>query len=138
MKSQGTLVSAALAVIMSAAICFSEPETITKLSAAFSFPTTVGIAGNRSSLCAPASFLYNTQMNGKKLVSLSWSLPGAAKTGTISIFTVSGSKIKTFSITSPEGRVEWNVTEGKKVGKGVYFAAISYGTSKKNLKLVIN
>jgi hypothetical protein len=34
--------------------------------------------------------------------------------------------------------VEWDITGSKKVGKGVYFASISYGLSKKNLKLVIN
>jgi hypothetical protein len=138
MNSRGFAVPVTLAVCLSATLCFSAPETITKLSVPFSFPTTVGISGSRSFQTNNAAFLCDIRTNGKKIIELSWSLPSAAKNGTISIFSVSGSKIKTFSISSHEGKVEWDVTGSKKVGKGVYFASISYGPSKKNLKLIIN
>jgi hypothetical protein len=138
MKSQGLFVSGALAVFLGAALCFSAPETITKLSAPFSFPSTVGVAYRGSLPASGASFLYNTRITGKKVVELSWSLPGRANNGVISIFTVSGSKIKTFAITSQTGIVQWDISESKKVSKGVYFASMSFGSGKKNLKLVIN
>jgi hypothetical protein len=138
MNSLGCAVPVTLAVCLSAALCFSAPETITKLSAPFSFPTTVGISGSRSFQTTSAAFVSTIHTNGKKTVELSWSLPATAKNGTISIFSVTGSKVKFFSISSHEGKVEWDITGSKKVGKGVYFASITYGLSKKNLKLVIN
>lgn len=132
------MIRTTLAMITAAAFCFSAPETVVKMSAPFSFPATVGVLGGRMFRSSDAMFVCNTRLTGKKIVELSWSLPASAKYGTISIFTVSGSKIKTFSIGSPAGAVEWDITESKKIGKGVYFASISYGMSKKNLKLVIN
>jgi hypothetical protein len=138
MNSLGLAVRVALTVCLSVALCFSAPETITKLSASFSFPTTVGISGSRSYQTTGTAFVSNIRTNGKRTIDLLWSLPGAAKNGTISIFSVTGSKVKTFSISSPSGKVEWDMTGGNKIGKGVYFASINYGSSKKNLKLVIN
>jgi len=138
MKSHGLKLSAALVVFLSAGYCFSAPETVVKMSAPFSFPATVGVLGGRMFQSSHAIFVCTSRLTGRNIVELSWSLPPSAKYGTISIFTVSGSKIKTFSIGSPSGAVEWDITESKKIGKGVYFASISYGMSKRNLKLVIN
>ena len=138
MKSQGLMVSVALAVCLSASLCFSAPETIVKLSAQFSFPSSVGIFGYHSFQANNVSFLSNTQFNGKKAVEFSWSFPVAAKNGNISIFTVNGSKVKTFLITSQAGKLLWNFAESKKAGKGVYFATISYGPNRQNLKLFID
>ena len=138
MKSHGLMVSVALAVCLSAALCFSAPETIVKLSAQFSFPPSVGILCYHSFQANNVSFLSNTQINGKKAVEFSWSFPGAAKNGNISIFSMNGSKLKTFPVISQTGKVVWNFAESKKVGKGVYFASISYGSNKQNLKLFIN
>jgi hypothetical protein len=138
MNSLGCAVRVALMVCLSVALCFSAPETITKLSAPFSFPTSVGIFGTHLFQANKASFLSNTQLTGKKAIELSWAFPVAAKNGNISIFTVNGSKVKTFAITSQTGKVIWNFAESKKIGKGVYFAAISYGAGKQNLKLFID
>jgi hypothetical protein len=128
---------AMLAMFLSAALCFSAPETVVKLSAPFSFPAGVGISGNHL-FQNNVLFSCNSQINGKKTVELSWSLPAEAENGSISIFSMTGCKVKTFSISSHVGKVEWNIAGSKKIGKGVYFASISYGPSKKNLKLVIN
>jgi hypothetical protein len=136
MGKRGRMISVYLAVCLSVAVRFAAAETVVKSSAPFSFPITVGISGNNLLQSANEIFLYNSHMAGNKTVELSWSLPVMAKTGTISIFTVAGVKVKTFAITSRSGRVVWDLTQGR-IGKGVYCATISYGPSTKNLKLVI-
>lgn len=137
MNCRGLTVMATLAMFLPAALSFSAPETIVKLSAPFSFPAGVGISESPA-FQNNVLFSRASQLSGKKTIELSWSLPALAKSGSISIFSVTGSKIKTYSIASPAGKVEWDITGSEKVAKGVYFATISYGPSKKNLKLVIN
>ena len=112
-------------------------ETVVKNSAPFSFPMTVGVRWNSFSKAEVASFIQKFHNTGKKNIELSWSLPGKAGSGSISIFTMTGARIKTFPMASQEGSVTWNISSETKVANGVYFARLSNGVYNKNLKLFV-
>jgi hypothetical protein len=111
-------------------------ETVTKISAPFAFPTTSGVTGDRSFQSTKASFTCRTGFAGRSMIEFSWSLPGKAEKGSISVFTIAGSHIKTFSMTSQCGSVRWDLSASKKLARGIYIATLSYGIHKQNLKIV--
>jgi hypothetical protein len=111
-------------------------ETIVKNSKAFSFPATVGTRGGNVLQSKEAIFAGSANLEGRKIITLSWSLPVKASTGSIAIFTLSGAKIKFFQISSPQGYVNWDVSGAGRTGNGIYFATLSYGSIHKNLKLM--
>jgi hypothetical protein len=112
-------------------------ETVTKNSPPFAFPSVVGVIGTRSLQSGGAVFhLRPIGIAGTKM-EISWSLPVRALQGSISIFNVSGSRVKTFTIVSPSGRVQWDISNGNKAARGIYFAALSYGACKKNCTVVL-
>jgi hypothetical protein len=125
-----------LAIILVSMGLFAS-ETVVKSSAPFSFPTTVGITTAPSQFQKGLSFNANVHCAGNKSVLLSWSLPGVPEKGTISIFSLSGSKIQTYSVNSRTGSVQWKLASDKKIAKGIYFARIMSGTYSKNIKLAI-
>ena len=129
MKGFCLLLMAALSVSLYA-------ETVTKISAPFAFPTTVGVSGDRTFQSTMASFACRTGFAGRSMIEFSWSLPGKAEQGSISVFTISGSRIKTFPMNAQCGIVRWNMSAGKKLARGIYIATLSYGTHKQNLKIV--
>jgi hypothetical protein len=112
-------------------------ETVIKNSAPFSFPLTVGVKWKQSPQGKEASFVSRSHCMGRKVVEFSWSLPGKTEKGTISIFTIAGSRIKTFSVNAPEGSIRWEISTDKKVAKGIYFARLTYGKNTKNLKFFV-
>jgi flagellar hook assembly protein FlgD len=112
-------------------------EVVVKSSAPFSFPTTVGVAWKVSLAGKDLSFVSQTRSFGRKTVEFSWAIPGAAEKGFISVFNVKGAKLKTFSLASREGTVQWDVAVDKRVGNGIYFAKLVYGAYKKNIKIAI-
>jgi hypothetical protein len=112
-------------------------ETATKTSPPFAFPSVVGVIGARSFQGADAVFHYRPIGVAGTKVEISWSLPVKALRGSVSIFDVSGSRVKTFDVVSPNGKVQWDVTRGNKAARGIYFAAISYGACKKNCTIVL-
>jgi len=112
-------------------------ETVVKNSAPFSFPSTVGILGGHLLQNKDAIFVSSANLAGKKIITLSWSLPVQAVSGSISIIALSGAKIRTFQISSPQGYVNWDISGTAKVSNGIYFATLSYGSIKKNLKLML-
>jgi hypothetical protein len=113
-------------------------ETAVKSSAPFSFPTVVGVAWKVSSSGKDLSFVGHTRFSGRKIVELSWSMPGTMEKGSISIFNLAGATIKTFPVGSREGSVLWDAGSGKKAAKGIYFAKLTCGNYKKNVKIIIN
>jgi len=129
MKSFCLLLMAALSVSLFA-------ETVVKNSAPFAFPITVGVTGDHSLQSTKASFTCRTIFAGRSVIEFSWSLPGKAEKGSIYIFTIAGSHIKTLSLPSQHGIVRWDISADKKLAKGIYIAKLSYGIYKQNLKIV--
>jgi hypothetical protein len=112
-------------------------ETVTKTSPAFSFPSAVGVIGARSFQSNDAVFHYRTIGVAGTNVEISWSLSVQAAQGSISIFNVSGSRVKTFAVASRNGKVQWDISNGGKPARGIYFAALSYGACKKKCTIVL-
>ncbi len=112
-------------------------ETVVKNSVPFAFPTIVGVAGDHSLQSSKVSFACRTIVAGRSAIEFSWSLPGKAEKGSISVFTIAGSHIKTFSMTSQRGSIRWDISADKKLARGIYIAALSYGIYKQNLKIVL-
>jgi flagellar hook assembly protein FlgD len=112
-------------------------EVVVKSSVPFSFPTTVGVAWKVSSAGKDLSFVSKTRSVGRKTVEFSWSVPGTVENGFISVFNVRGVKVKSFSLASREGTVQWDVSTDKRIGNGIYFAKLVCGAYKKNIKIAI-
>jgi hypothetical protein len=113
-------------------------ETVSKNSAPFPFPTTVGAKGFVSFQNKDISFSFKVHSGNRTIIGLSWSLPEKTQKGTISIFTLAGTKIKTFSITGQQGNVNWDLSPGTKLANGVYLATMTSGTYKKNLQILLS
>jgi flagellar hook assembly protein FlgD len=110
-------------------------ETVTKSSASFHFPDGVGVNWNQSIPEHAVRFFCQTQTAGSGKIRIGWSLPAVSgKTG-IAIYTMAGALVKTIPISSKNGMVTWDIT-GDRIARGVYFASLTAGTSKKTLKLV--
>ncbi len=111
-------------------------ETVVKNSKAFTFPVTVGVRGGNALQHKEAVFAGSANLEGRRTITLSWSLPLKTAFGSISIFSLSGAKIKSFQVTSPQGYVNWDISGTGRSGNGIYLATLSCGSIKKNLKLM--
>jgi hypothetical protein len=124
-------------LVLFLAICvFAAPETKTATSAQFSFIQGVGVFQPRLYSMDGMYLSCKKLVNGKGAISFSWSLPAIkADMGKISVFTVSGKLIKVFDVKSQEGRISWSMPNAR-MASGVYFATLTYGTFKKNIKIL--
>jgi hypothetical protein len=77
-----------------------------------------------------------TRLAGTQAIDFSWSLPVKAKNGNISLFSVSGARVKTVPITSPNGNVSIDISSGK-LARGIYFAKLSYGACEKTINFIV-
>jgi len=118
-----------LLIIVAFSLC-TFAETVTKSSVAFQFPTAVSASAWTFAQANEASF--NFTKPGKNIVEFSWNLPKKTIQGNISIFTVSGAKVKSFPFSSSYGTVQWNTA-----ASGIYFAQLSGGSFKKNLQIFL-
>jgi hypothetical protein len=59
------------------------------------------------------------------------------KKGSISVYNIAGMKLATFPVSSSEGSVQWKGAADKKAGNGIYFAKLTCGSFKKNLKIAV-
>jgi hypothetical protein len=109
-------------------------ETVVKDSAPFPFPTVTGVLTNQ---LQHVSFVSKSQWMGANTIAFAWSIPANAKKGNITIYNVLGAQVKTFSLTAPQGMVEWDLSAGRTVASGIYFARLSYGSVTKNLTVVL-
>jgi hypothetical protein len=114
---------------------FAAPENISKQSAAFSFPTGIGVITPKTYLMGEKAFSCRKSFSGKQVISLSWALPTKAENGKISIFTLSGALVKSFPVTAQKGMVNWDASHGI-VASGIYLATLTYGPYKSNLKIM--
>ena len=110
-------------------------EAYSPQSAPFSF-LQVGVTNPYSLMTTNSSFSCKKIASGKEGILFSWSLPGnTAKSGNLSVFSISGKLLKTFNLTSRDNSKIWNIPHDKLAG-GVYFAVLTYGMWKKNTKIV--
>jgi hypothetical protein len=113
-------------------------ETVSKNSAPFAFPSLLGARDAYSVQNKNMSFSYGIRSGNRAVIALSWSLPGKVETGTICIFNLAGTKLKTFSLVKHQGMVNWDISGNRKPANGVYFATLASGTQKKNLQLLLS
>jgi hypothetical protein len=125
-------------LVLLAAVCvLAAPETLQKSSAEFSFVQGVGVIYQKAYFGGNSYFLYKRVGNLSNSIMFYWSLPeltGKEK-GKISIFSVSGKLINSFNIKSSEGKIVWKMANNP-IGRGIYFAVLSYGPLKKNVKIL--
>jgi hypothetical protein len=113
-------------------------DTVSKNSAPFAFPPSVGVIGSYSTQSQSFSFSYNIHSSNRTVIGLSWTLPERAEKGSISVYNLSGTKIKSFSISRNQASVNWDISGGAKPANGVYLATLTSGSHKKNLQILIS
>jgi hypothetical protein len=110
-------------------------QTVEKLSASFAFPTTLTSAHGVATDQKAVSFF---RMAGHSLqkgkITLEWNIAGSATAGTISIFSVSGALVKKVALSARHGTTQVDLG---RAAAGVYFASISFGSYRQNLKLAL-
>jgi hypothetical protein len=121
--------------IMCLSAVFINAQTVEKLSASFAFPTTLTSAyGVVTSQKAVSFFRVAGHSVQKGKITLEWNIAGSATRGTISIFSVSGALVKKVALSTSHGTTQADLG---KVAAGVYFASISFGSYRQNLKLAL-
>ncbi len=108
-------------------------ETVSKMSASFSFPS---VGTKIPHTAGRDAAIFNIRAAFGQTVSLAWSLPDKNITGTIKIYSVSGALIKTFRVNTRDGVITWNARTSS-VGKGVYLAVLSCTHFKKGVKILL-
>jgi hypothetical protein len=112
-------------------------QTITASSNVFTFPNAVGIRNNTSA----ANMLHSDYFVVSATpgtVNFAWSVipQSSAKIGIITVYSLLGRTIKTFSISSKAGMLSWKAPD-RTTPSGIYIARLSYGSVMQNLKLVL-
>jgi hypothetical protein len=125
--------------VVSCILCFATSlllaQSVEKLSASFTFPTTLtSINGKSQNPNAVSFFRVGSRSVQKGKIALEWSVGNSAVLGTICIYTVSGVLVKKAIVTANHGT--WQCDLGK-TGAGIYLASISYGQYRQNLKLAL-
>jgi hypothetical protein len=110
-------------------------QTVEKLSASFTFPTTLTSAhGVVTDQKAVSFFRMAGHSFQKGKLTLEWNIAGSAAAGSISIFSVSGALVKKVALSTRYGTTQVDLG---RIAAGVYFASISYGSYRQNLKLAL-
>jgi hypothetical protein len=120
------------------ALSLSWGETITASSNPFSFPPFVGIRDGQSADHLSYFSFSKASLKSNKVI-FSWAMPMLQKNefGTISIYSLLGRKVKTFTLTSRAGSLVWQMNPSEKMA-GVYIARFAFGSYKHNLKLILS
>jgi hypothetical protein len=113
-------------------------ETVVKSSPAFQFPPATGARVGYAIQDNSVLFSYSRHFSSRYSVEIAWSLPGKMENGSISVFTLAGTKVKTFPISQQQGNVVWDLSNGRKMATGVYFATLTYGSFKKNMQILLS
>lgn len=120
-------------ICLSAGLLFA--QLVEKLSASFAFPTTLtsahGIVVDQKAL---SFFRMAGRSVQKGKITLEWNIAGPAAAGTVSIFSVSGALVKKVALSARYGTTQVDLG---RAAAGVYFASISYGSYRQNLKLAL-
>jgi hypothetical protein len=111
------------------------PENISKSSAPFSFAQ-AGVLQQYIHSANGSYFSCKKLANGRQGMVFTWSiLDNSAKTGNLSIYSISGKLIKSYEVTSRQKSIIWSMPQSK-IASGVYFAELNYGSFRKNAKIV--
>ncbi|MBN1308869.1 MAG: T9SS type A sorting domain-containing protein [Chitinispirillaceae bacterium] len=125
------LLTAALPAIEAAA-----SETVVKSSAPFSFPLFTGAVAGRKAFAGRTRFGAVYRGMVRRSIDFSWSLPHDNTSGTITLFSLKGARIRAIPISSASGSIQWNMSEIR-LAKGIYFARLSTASVNKNHTIVI-
>ena len=121
--------------IVCCAAGLTNAQVVEKLSATFAFPTVLtsvhGVVANQKAVSFFRMAGHSVQQ-GK--IALEWSIAGSATEGTISIFSVSGALVKKVALSTRHGTAQIDL---EKAAAGVYFASISFGSYRQNLKFAL-
>jgi hypothetical protein len=120
-------------------VCFvaglTAAQVVEKLSASFSFPTALtsarGVVTDQKAL---SFFRMAGRSFQKGKITLEWNIAGSATAGTISVFSVSGALVKKVAISTRCGATQVDLG---KAAAGVYFASVSCGSYRQNLKCAL-
>jgi hypothetical protein len=124
---------AGLVLLFASGLLFA--QVVEKLSASFTFPTTLtSVTGRQASAMQPTFFRTAGNISRKGIVMLQWSVPTSATQGRISVYSVSGLLVKNLVLTKNEGSVQCDLSHS---AAGIYLATISYGSYRQNLKLAL-
>jgi Ca2+/H+ antiporter len=119
-------------------LCFATSmllaQTVEKLSASFTFPSTLTSLSGKSINPNAVSFFRATRSAQKGKIALQWNVGSSAVSGTISIYSVSGILVKRAVVTANRGTWQCDLV---KAASGIYLVSISYGQYKQNLKLAL-
>jgi hypothetical protein len=124
---------ALLAGILWCSMGIALAQTVEKSSLSFAFPLTIASTSNGGmSPRTKSYFKLVPQSIGHGKFALEWNIATAARSGSISLYSVSGKLVTKIALTGRSGAMECDF--GKTAG-GVYCASLSFGSYKQNLKL---
>lgn len=120
-----------------AALTTAYSEEIKAESNTFTFPPITAVS--TKSVLPQSSFFRHT--GGRALsrsITFSWSLPGnvSEKAGTITVYSLLGRVVTKLPVQKNTGIATWNV-DPKLSKNGLFIARMSYGSTVKNLKLML-
>ncbi|MBN1127946.1 MAG: hypothetical protein JXA71_03110 [Chitinispirillaceae bacterium] len=112
-------------------------EVVTATSDPFTFPLIDNIRQKKVPAGAYAFTSHGYSARHRSLT-LSWSVAHSveAEKGVITIFTLQGKTLKTFSLDQKAGSVTWKIP-GSASSSGVLIARLTYGALSTNLKIVM-
>lgn len=111
-------------------------QLVEKSSASFTFPLTVSTAmqGKSQDPKAVSFFRVGSRSMQKGKIALEWTVNNSAVSGTVCIYAISGALVKKVALTASHGTMQCDL---QKAAPGIYFASISFGTYRQNLKLAL-
>jgi hypothetical protein len=123
-----------LACILCGAAGVLLAQTVEKSSTSFTFPTTMTSRSEGAISTRIASYFKQVPSIARGKFTLEWNISTSARSGSISLYSVSGKLVKKIALNSTAGVMECDL--GKSAA-GVYCASISYGSYRQNLKLAL-
>lgn len=110
-------------------------QLVEKLSASFTFPSTItAVAGKQVSPMQASFFRTAGNVLHKGIVTLEWNVPATSEKGHISVYSVSGVLAKNLVLTRNQGSLQCDMS---KSATGIYLVTLSYGSYRQNLKLAL-
>jgi hypothetical protein len=110
-------------------------QTVEKTSASFTFPLTITSTSDGGMSPRTTSYFKQVpQSIGHGKFALEWNISTSARSGSISLYSVSGKLVKKIALNNTAGIMECDLG---KTAAGVYCASISYGSYRQNLKLAL-
>ncbi len=124
---------AGLVLLFASGLLFA--QVVEKLSASFTFPTTLTYVKGKQVAPAQTSFFRAAgRVSNKGIVTLEWSVPATSEQGRISVYSISGVLVKNLVLTRNQGSLQCDLS---RTATGIYLATLSFGSYVQNLKLAL-